>query len=460
MASPVYLSYDLIARVMEICQHNYDLLFQCSLVNWEFNRAATRMLYRRVVLAPAFRPVLDLRYKNSIPVSAQNAPYVLALEISGYLSPRPPPRNTLSVQLLEAIKAFVNIGSVTMTPLTFHEDLFLDCLSAMRDWRCLTEVVVNESCMTDGKAAALVGISGLRKVTLISPGRAILNLLPDWLGRLSSTLVELHLKDNCGSITPGVLRSFIPHIQDNLRALTLGLSYSLTDEDVLTCLADLPELKSVQLRYYWACAFNLISPRAHPKLNELRAFTVTHPHFHSRREVGDFCKWIRRAISGSPIGELRVICDDDPDIYIPGPHLRFDGLIDHLVMKHCGTLRSLDLGSAFVGVGGLKSLLAACTRLEVLKLRVGRNALNVFSANCAGLVRLRSASFHMCNVKPHFRADDALIDDILRRGLPSLRTLTVNDVSWEACWCVNGVGETVFTVKPMEEVKPPWDPKD
>ncbi|KAF8797660.1 hypothetical protein BYT27DRAFT_7124904 [Phlegmacium glaucopus] len=66
----MYLPYDLIARVIEICRDDYSLLHQCSLVNWDFNQAATRILYSRVVLSPPFRLVLDLSDTSSIPVSS------------------------------------------------------------------------------------------------------------------------------------------------------------------------------------------------------------------------------------------------------------------------------------------------------------------------------------------------------------------------------------------------------
>lgn len=57
------------------------------------------------------------------------------------------------------------------------------------------------------------------------------------------------IQGNCGSITPGVLRSIVGHIP-RVRAFTLGLSYSLTDDSVFSSLADLPALRSLQLRYY------------------------------------------------------------------------------------------------------------------------------------------------------------------------------------------------------------------
>ena len=98
---------------------------------------------------------------------------------------------------MEAIKSFSNLRSVQFTPQTYHEDLFRDSLIALRDLRSLTEIAVNASCTDEAKASVLAELHGLKKLTLDNPSRAILQLLPDWLRRLSGTLQELHLKVNC-----------------------------------------------------------------------------------------------------------------------------------------------------------------------------------------------------------------------------------------------------------------------
>lgn len=56
-------------------------------------------------------------------------------------------------------------------------------------------------------------------------------------------------QNNCGSITPGVLRSCIPHAKD-LHAFSLGLSFSLTDMDVFTFLGEIHDLQFLTLQYY------------------------------------------------------------------------------------------------------------------------------------------------------------------------------------------------------------------
>jgi hypothetical protein len=140
----------------------------------------------------------------------QNASYVLSLEVSGkeaitdtshsvltrigFISPRPPPRNTLPETIANAIAKFVNLSRVIFAPLTFHEDLFAQTLRILPDLRSLTDLTVNQSCTSDLLVPKLVEVNGLKKLTLFNPGRAILQLLPDWLRRLSPTLTELHLK--------------------------------------------------------------------------------------------------------------------------------------------------------------------------------------------------------------------------------------------------------------------------
>lgn len=48
--------------------------------------------------------------------------------------------------------------------------------------------------MGEVTAPLLSEIDGIKQLTLDGPGRTVLNLLPDWLGRLSETLTELHLE--------------------------------------------------------------------------------------------------------------------------------------------------------------------------------------------------------------------------------------------------------------------------
>ena len=81
-----------------------------------------------------------------------------------------------------------------MIPSTYHEDLIMESLPVVKNSIHLSKLAVNSSCMSDSIAPVLTEIKRLRNLTLYGPGRAILNLLPEWLERLSKTLTGLHLK--------------------------------------------------------------------------------------------------------------------------------------------------------------------------------------------------------------------------------------------------------------------------
>lgn len=80
MASELRLYYDVIFRILGYHRDDYDQLFRCSLVNKEFNRAASNMLYYRVVLSPPVSRLyqLNLRDTGAVTVSltASHAPSV------------------------------------------------------------------------------------------------------------------------------------------------------------------------------------------------------------------------------------------------------------------------------------------------------------------------------------------------------------------------------------------------
>ena len=113
-------------------------------------------------------------------------------------------------------------------------------------------------------------------------------------------------------------------------------------------------------------------PPHQPKLTSLHSFTVTYSHTGTKREVDDFGKWIRRAITGSPSLRILRLLTDSPDAAFC--NRSYDGLMDHLVKKHSTTLKILDMRSSFVGVDKLKALLSSCSTLEELLVKVDRSA--------------------------------------------------------------------------------------
>ena len=95
-----------------------------------------------------------------------------------------------------ALKSYTDITSVTLTPIEFNSGMFTGALHALGDRPFLSRLTVNRCCMEDPNAHVLAKIGGLRELELFNPNQAILNLLPEWLGRLSKSLVALHLTVN------------------------------------------------------------------------------------------------------------------------------------------------------------------------------------------------------------------------------------------------------------------------
>lgn len=69
---------------------------------------------------------------------------------------------------------------------------------------------------------------------------------------------QFSLQNNCGSVTPGVLRSLVSPL-GNLHSFVLGLSYSLANDDIFAALNQLPLLQELQLHYYMVCLLRYYS---------------------------------------------------------------------------------------------------------------------------------------------------------------------------------------------------------
>jgi hypothetical protein len=64
------LCYDVLLHILDSLYRDFGTLYQCSLVNWVFNRAASSIMYARVKLPPPppFMSIRDLKEKGDIPV--------------------------------------------------------------------------------------------------------------------------------------------------------------------------------------------------------------------------------------------------------------------------------------------------------------------------------------------------------------------------------------------------------
>src|SRR5277367_3171169 len=85
---------------------------------------------------------------------------------------------------------------MTLTPLGLDPGLFTGALCALGNRPSLSRLTVDGSCMDEISARVRPTIIGLYELELSDPTQAISNLLPEWLGRLSKSLVALHLKVN------------------------------------------------------------------------------------------------------------------------------------------------------------------------------------------------------------------------------------------------------------------------
>ncbi|TFK29095.1 hypothetical protein FA15DRAFT_664410 [Coprinopsis marcescibilis] len=457
--------YDLILCSLQFHGDDYGMLERCALVSRDFNRAASSLLYRRVVLSPPLRlHQLDLRKASPIDsltnllsaVLPRYAPLVLGLEISGFLSERGPPRNTLNSVISDAVEKFTNLNSIKFIPNRYHPDFFVDSLKMLPGLASLQELCVNASCTDDeAKVQTLTQLRGLRKLALHSPGRLILQTLPAWLERLQTTLDELHLLDNCGSITPGVLKSFLPHLSERLKAFSMGLSYSISDDDISAFVDGLPELQQLQLTYY----YQIKAPVRKPRLPKLWSFTVMRSRYllddtdHARH----ISAWIRRIISASPLEVLNIVTEgNDDDGVIRRCCSAYDGLVDHLIAKHSSKLRRLEMKHCLVTTDTFRKLLTSCQLLENFYLAVDRVLLaHTFSQLLPSLVNLRSASFGIHNPKRRWRFEKDDVLEVMERS-HALRLLSVNGTCWESLRGFSQDGVLSVAVALYHPPVPPW----
>lgn len=135
---------------------------------------------------------------------------------TGYLPTGPASRTTLSETVFSAITAFENLRVAILIPGPYFEDTFTPILkylfsssdtpspspnddspeapSPRHTPPTLRELAVNFNCTCEENAPLLTKVTGLSKLSISSPTRAILDLLPDWLRRLSDSLTEFYLK--------------------------------------------------------------------------------------------------------------------------------------------------------------------------------------------------------------------------------------------------------------------------
>ena len=195
------------------------------------------------------------------------------------------------------------------------------------------------------------------------------------------------LQDNCGSITPGVLKSCGPHLS-KLSSFTLGLSYTITDDDAFEFFSQLEALSSLDFRYYLVRPFlcrtrhranayhrdkqlRVFSVR--PKLPILRSLTVRHDYLKTKGDATYLTRWIRWLSSRSPLEEFTLAIDRR--VWLRPPTISLDSLADHLGLRHGQTLRNLDIRDGYISQHALTELSTRCQDLQILSIGTTVNVL-------------------------------------------------------------------------------------
>ena len=112
-------------------------------------------------------------------------------------------------------------------------------------------------------------------------------------------------------------------------------------------------------------------PSIVPRLDHLRHLTVHYMDVDAREDAAYLYKWIRRVVSHAPLETLRLVCESE----VCGASPTFDPLLEHLYLKHAGTLRALDMLRCFVGKRALKAFCASCVQLEELAVTIAPDTL-------------------------------------------------------------------------------------
>ncbi|KAF8509972.1 hypothetical protein JB92DRAFT_469459 [Gautieria morchelliformis] len=420
---------ELIGDIVVFLDKDIHALYSCALVCHTFHNAATPLLYKRIHVSPpkvglAWQVVEDTLGRK--PFAASRLPshraYVEEFTLNGYITKIRPSRQTpipIIDRIPEALQLWPNVQAVTLAPQKATGPALLNIVKALRCCPSLRSVTVNEFAMDDDIMPDLAKLIHLRELTLLHPTRALFMVLCSWISKLEDTLLSLHLLGNCGSLTPGILRIVTPHLS-NIQSLSLGLSYALADMDIFACLSQLPQLRSLRLRYYRQY-------RGFPSglmLPALRQFTVLHTPLFCKEDASALSTWIRRISQSSPLETLQTISSENSC-----PSLCFDGLISHLASQHRRTLLAIQMPKAYARGPALRTLLNKCTALQRFSLTVAFSTLKAFPTMTDACAELNTVTFDVCD-HPRLVIEKKDAQKVLER-VPQLRYVTVNGVSWK-----------------------------
>ncbi|KAF8519374.1 hypothetical protein BU17DRAFT_90081 [Hysterangium stoloniferum] len=423
------LPNELIEQIIYFLDGDIQTLSVCAVVCHVFNQISTPLLYKRIHVSP---PNIEVAWQDTLgrkPFATSRLPshagYIEEFTLDGDLTKIRPFRQ-MSISIIDkipgALQAWRNLRKVTLKPHQASGTALQNIIKALRTCPSLKSITVNDLVMGEDIVPDLVELCDLEEITLLNPTRDILMALIDWIGRMRSTITALHLLNNCGSLTPGILRKLTPHLCI-LESLSIGISYSLTDADIFSCLSELPKLKSLQLQYYYQQG----SLPPGPTLLSLQSLTVCYDLLIGKYEAVALSTWIRRISSSSPLEHLIVRCYDSR-----GRTLSFDGLLLHVAHRHRQSLCSIQMPKAHVRTRTLHTLLQICGGLTDLSLNVAFSALKSFPTMATECHNLRTVSFDVCDYQG-LTIDKANVQKVLQL-VPSLRSFSVNNVQWKREW--------------------------
>ncbi|PIL26283.1 hypothetical protein GSI_12039 [Ganoderma sinense ZZ0214-1] len=374
-----FFTYDVLINILDCLDSDFPSLCCCSQVSRIFMDAAATYLYRSVTYSPAFSPVLNLRKQDDFAL-----PFFSSAQLQ---------HNAALVRHLEV--SVTDPSGIANPPRL--------------------------------AARAKTDPEGLP-----SNGESV----PVWRSFVFVPHSRFPSQDNCGSVTPGVLRAFLPHLQE-ITSFALGLSYSLTDDDVFAFCKGLPSLQTLELRYYLQ-----MRPAHMPRLSKLRSLTVHCQYVSSSHDAAYLYKWVRRTITYTPLESLRLVCEHQPSGAAPS----FDPLLEHLVARHAPRLRILDLREFLVGWKALARLCDSCSELEDLFITVSPATLNDLQIDPSPFKRLRRLGLNTRNERGRTKFTTEAAAGFMELA-PNLRRLVVNGDSFEGGWAADASGNVSFTVK-------------
>ncbi|KAI0790117.1 hypothetical protein BC629DRAFT_1511447 [Irpex lacteus] len=455
----------------------YKTLHALSLTSRVCSTAAAKVLYRHVVVSPKgdAENVLDLkrmRQRDVLPgqfksaMLPHNAPFVLSLSVTGHLSTRPAPPSTdftpnFPTSLALAIDSWPNLQSVRFTPETLHEETFSPALSSLslRNLRHL-HITSRISIHSD----VLAAVKGLESLAIDNPNRTYREVLPGWVEKLAGTLRGLHLQSDCGSITPGVLTLLKPHVR-HLRAFTLGLSYSITNDDLFAFLECMPELEELDVRYYLQ---NKPPPSVPPTfLTNLKSLTLRYApgDVDTPTSITQLRSWLSSLLSHShshshTLESVRILRAKG----YSGERCQLGNVLRDLSKNE--QLKDVVIPRGFVDVEAVKELSERCGGLEEMWVDTESRVLLQIPEIVASCPHIHTLVFRLTGrFTGGPRNLDALsfvqssMEDVVRTRKGRLRRVVVNNYAFEGSWVSstgNKDGKLEYVVERREVEGDEW----